>query len=80
MLERAEHEATRVQALVIALEQKEITLDEFSDVVKSLTPEAIQVTSFLLRNWNDATAWDEDKFCAARIVCGVFASKNRNLS
>lgn len=80
MLGRAQLEATRVGAIVVALEQEEITLDEFAEVIRSLTAESIQVIGCLLRNWADWTCNDQERLECARTVCSQFASKARVLS
>lgn len=78
MLGRAQLEATRVGAIVVALEQEEITLDEFSEVVGSLTSESIQVIGSLLRSWSDSE--EQGRLGCARLVCSRLASKARVLS
>jgi hypothetical protein len=79
MLARARRDAFRVRALVAALEQHEITLDEVSDVVGSLTPEAMQVTALLIGEWTgDGTA--TASLFAAHQLCSRLASQARVLS
>ncbi len=79
MLGRAQLEATRVGAIVVALEQEEITLDEFAEVIRSLTAESVQVIGCLLRNWADWSNDDGRRECA-RDVCSQLASRSRVLS
>jgi hypothetical protein len=80
MLERVAGEATRMRALVIALEQEEITLSEFSDVARSLSPETVQVIALLLRDWDDLSSEERERLGAARILCSRIASSRRALS
>ena len=80
MLERARYDASQVRALVVALEQREITWSEFSDGVESLTPEAMQVTALLLREFGDMDYSRQQRLCAARLLCFRLASQSRVLS
>jgi hypothetical protein len=80
MLGRTQAEATRVCAIVVALEQQEITLNEFSDVVGTLTSESIQVIGLLLRNWADLSIEDQERLWSARRVCHRLANQLRVLS
>jgi hypothetical protein len=80
MLGRAEEEATRVRAIVVALEQEEITLNEFSEVVGCLTSESIEVIRLLLRNWADLCCEERDRLWAARLLCRRLATQTRVLS
>ena len=80
MLARVQHDATRVSALVTALEQHEITLDEFSDAVEFLTPEAIQVTSTILRSWAGPDGLYSGSLSVAACLCSRLASRGRSLS
>jgi hypothetical protein len=79
MIGRAQEEATRVQDIVVALEQQEITIGEFSDVIASLTSESIQVIGALLRNWSDPES-NAERVSVARTLCREFASAVRVLS
>ncbi len=64
----------------MALEQEEITLNEFSDAVGSLTPEAMQVTSTLLRSWMDTEHEEQHRLVPALQLCRRLANKTRILS
>lgn len=80
MLARVKYDATRVMALVTALEQHEITLGEFSDGIGALTPEAIQLTSALLRHWPAVDSVNDAPVSAAACFCSHLASRTRILS
>lgn len=80
MLGRALNEASRLRDIVVAVEQQEITLREFSDAIQSLTPEALQVTALLLKGWTDLDEEDQSRVWQARRECQRLASQTRNLS
>ncbi len=80
LLGHAQGEATRVRDLVVALEQEEITLNEFHDAVEVLTPEAVQVTSLLLRGWMDVENEEHYRFLCARLICRSMATRTRSIS
>jgi hypothetical protein len=80
MLGRTQLEANRVGAIVVALAQEEITMDEFSEAVGSLTSESIQVMACLLRNWTDWSCEEQGRVGSARLVCNRLAAKSRMLS
>jgi len=80
MVERAQEEAIRVQAVVAALQEEEITFREFSDLISSLTSESIQVAGSLLRNWSDPECDGQQRISTARTFCLQLASATRVLS
>ena len=80
MVERAQEEAILVQAVVAALQEEEITFREFSDLIRSLTSESIQVAGSLLRNWRDPECDGQPRISTARTLCLRLASATRVLS
>jgi len=77
---RAQGEAIQVQAIVVAFEQEEITFNEFSEALGSLTPEAIQVISLLLRSWTHLDREKLNRVTPARLLCLELACRTRLLS
>ena len=67
-----------VCALLVAIDQHEITLNEFRDAVGPLTSEALQVIATALRNY---AALDPagDHLWRARRLCTELAATTRNL-
>lgn len=76
----AEQESTRVFALVTAMEALEITLQEFSDAVEVLTPEAMQVTATLLLGAAEHFPELRPTLIPARRICHRRAMLSRCLS
>lgn len=81
MLGIANAESRRACAVVIALDVREITINEFADAVGSLTSEALQVMATVLGQ--SADEYDPEqhhRLMQARRVCRRLATVSRCLS
>jgi hypothetical protein len=78
MLQWSNVESRTVCALLVAIDQHEITLNEFRDAVGPLTSEALQVIATMLRNCATLDA-DGDQLWHARKLCSELATATRNL-
>jgi hypothetical protein len=78
MLQWGNVESRTVCALLVAIDQHEITLNEFRDAVGPLTSEALQVIATALRN-RAALDPGGDQLWRARKLCSELAAATRNL-
>jgi hypothetical protein len=78
MLHWGNVENRTVCAILVAIDQHEITLNEFRDAVGPLTSEALQVIATALRNCA-ALDSDGDQLWRARKLCSELAATTRNL-
>lgn len=80
MLRLENAEARRACALITALDEHEITFQEFEDAVKPLTPELLQVTSTILhlRSADQSKTWSA--LIRARHLCTRLAASTRNIN
>ncbi len=80
MLQRGDVESRTVSALLLAMDDREITLAEFADVVEPLTPEALQVIATALRSCVPIDSHSQQQFWRAHSICSRRAAATRILS
>jgi hypothetical protein len=78
MLQWSNLESRTVCALLVAIDQHEITLNEFAEAVGPLTSEALQVIATALRNSAALDPYGEHVW-RARKLCSELAAATRNL-
>ena len=78
MLQWSKVESRTMCALLVAIDQHEITLGEFNDAVGPLTSEALQVIATVLRNCAVLDPHGEHLWRARRL-CSELAAATRNL-
>lgn len=80
MLQREDVESRTACALLVAMDEHEITIDEFSDAIELLTPEALQVIATALRSCAFVDRMEEKQLRKARRICSRLAAATRVLS
>ena len=80
MLQREDVESRTASALLVAMDEHEITIDEFADAIELLTPEALQVIATALRSCVFVGGMGEKQLSAARMICSRLAAATRVLS
>jgi|tagenome__1003787_1003787.scaffolds.fasta_scaffold20364853_2 hypothetical protein len=73
-------ESRKASALIAALDEQEITVDEFGDAIRFLKSEALQVTSFVLSIRAHEYQCVPPRLRAARDLCSRLAARYRVLS
>ena len=80
MLQSGDAESRTACALLVAMDEREITIDEFADAIELLTPEALQVIATALRSCAVDDARDAEHIWRAQRICSRLASATRILS
>jgi hypothetical protein len=80
MLGLENRESRRTSTLVEALDQHEITIGEFTDGIRSVSSEALQVTAFILSELAAANPERSSRLWQARHLCSGMAAASRVLS
>lgn len=65
---------------MVAMDEHEITIDEFVEAIELLTPEALQVIATALRSCAAVHPFRGQQLWRARDVCSQLASATRALS
>jgi len=73
-------ESRKASALIAALDDQEITVKEFSDAIRFLKSEALQVTAFVLSTRALDSESIPQRLRTARDMCSQLAAKSRMLS
>ena len=79
MLQRGDSESRTACAILVAMDEREITMDEFTDAIELLTPEALQVIATALRGCTVLDQRSAKQIERARIICSRLAAANRVL-
>jgi len=80
MLQRGNAESRTACALLVAMDEHEITIDEFADAIELLTPEALQVIATALRSCAIFDLPSAEQIWRAQTICSRLAAANRVLS
>ena len=80
MLQRGDAESRTACALLVAIDEREITIDEFADAIELLTPEALQVIATALRFCTVDNPRDAEQIWRAYTICSRLAAATRVLS
>lgn len=81
MLQRTDADSRTACSLLVAMDEHEITIDEFVDAIELLTPEALQVIATALRSCAAEQSFrGQQQLWRARAVCSQLASATRVLS
>jgi hypothetical protein len=80
MLAVSNGESRRAFALIEAFEGSEITTTEFSDEIRSLSPEMVQVAASILDLSHIFSSEGQPRLWQASQVCRMCARKSRSLS
>jgi len=80
MLQRSDADSRTACALLVAIDEHEITFSEFSDAIELLTPEALQVIATALRSCVSVDPGVDRQLKQARTICSRLASATRVLS
>ena len=81
MLQRTDADSRTACSLLVAMDEHEITIDEFVDAIELLTPEALQVIATALRSCAAVQSFrGQEQLWRAREVCSHLASTTRVLS
>jgi hypothetical protein len=80
MLQRGEAESRTACAVLVAIDEHEITIGEFADAVDLLTPEALQVIATALRSCAEMEPRHAEQIWRAQKICSQLASATRVLS
>ena len=80
MLQRGDAESRTACALLVAIDEREITIDEFADAIELLTPEALQVIATALRCCTVDDPRDAKNIGRAYSICSRLAAATRVLS
>jgi len=73
-------ESRKASALITALDEEEITMDEFGDAIRFLKSEALQVTAFVLSGRAEANPISAQRLWNAKQLCSSLAATYRVLS
>ena len=79
LLERGQAESRTACAILVAMDEHEITIDEFADAIELLTPEALQVIATALRGCTVLDPRAAAHLQRARTMCARLAAANRML-
>ena len=79
MLQRGDSESRTACALLVAMDEHEITIDEFAEAIDLLTPEALQVIATALRSCAVLDPRRAIRIQRARTICARLAAANRGL-
>lgn len=80
MLQRGEADSRTASAILVAMDEREITIDEFADAIELLTPEALQVIATALRNCTVIDPRGAGQIARARKICSRLAAATRVMS
>lgn len=80
MLQRSDADSRTACALLVAIDEHEITFSEFIDGIELLTPEALQVIATALRSCVPVDPGMGQQLKRARNICTRLASATRVLS
>ena len=80
MLQQKDAESRTACALLVAMDEHEITMHEFADAIDLLTPEALQVMATALRSCTPINPRGEMQIMRARHICSRLAAATRVLS
>jgi len=73
-------ESRKASDLITALDEEEITVEEFGDAIRFLRSEALQVTAHVLGGRALANPFSAPRLRAARTLCSHLAATSRVLS
>lgn len=79
MLQRGDAESRTACAILVAMDEHEITIGEFADAIELLTPEALQVIATALRGCAVLEPGRAQQIERARTICSRLAEANRVL-